>query len=167
MFQKVYYIFLITALVGCEPQLEIPIKVSKNFWYKYENAKETEWSRSDSIYTVSFSLNNFPKEASFKSNGQWIKTVSYLPPRRSMVCVQDFVEGTYEGANIMETIFVETAVSERYIVTIETYPMTEEEADSIQVEDEFEERESEETYESIVLTFDSDCVFLGSSPLKE
>lgn len=140
--------------MACEEQLKIPVKVSKNFWYKYENATATEWELKDDFYIVSFNLNNFPKSAAFKTDGEWIRTVSYLKPKRSMVCVHDFVKENYAGASIIETIFMETPASERYYVTIGR--SSTDGADSTDAAGNNEKVSGD----NLVLEFDSDCGFI-------
>ncbi|MEP5610761.1 MAG: hypothetical protein ABJP45_00855 [Cyclobacteriaceae bacterium] len=141
--KRILFLFLISGVVGCNSEIEIPLKVSKNFWYKYENATQTEWILESDIYTVTFTLNNFPKTSSYKKNGEWINTISPLPPRRSMICVRDFVDERYATLRIKEVVFVETATSEKYFVTLGGL-----------AEDE------DQGSESVVLEFNADCEFV-------
>lgn len=160
---RVFLILLVFGFIGCEKHLEIPLEVSGSFWAKYENATNIEWSSTDGIYSVSFDLMQHPKSAIFKTEGEWVRTISILSPRRLIVCLQEFVDENYRGMLITEVVFIETSISEKYFITIGVDQ--EYEKKEPQNEDEIElghpDKKTEETTRSIVLEFYSNCEFVA------
>ncbi|MEQ9405636.1 MAG: hypothetical protein RIM99_18750 [Cyclobacteriaceae bacterium] len=150
---------LVSGIFGCEQHLEIPLEVSSAFWAKYEDARSIEWSTENDTYTVSYDLQGLSRSATFKTDGEWVKTISNHPPEKPIACLQDFVDENYLETKVDEVVFVETPASEKYILLLNVIQKHRKEesnsADETNLNDSI--LENEETATQIVLEFHSNC----------
>jgi len=111
------HIYAVKAQVHIEEH-QLPQAVQRYFpvVYPLDESIEVTWTMNDSLYHAIFSIEEYPVEVIFKSNGFWVNTFweiqyQYIPEK-----IQSHISTYAPGSSIIRCLISNNPFNERYYI---------------------------------------------------
>lgn len=91
-----------------------PEAVEQTFNKMFSGAYDIEWEKERGLYVADFILKGTDKEAWFKGDGSWVKTMTDIAPSELPAAVTDKITAEYPGWHIDDADFFQTVETGDY-----------------------------------------------------
>ncbi|HNW97393.1 MAG TPA: PepSY-like domain-containing protein [Bacteroidales bacterium] len=86
---------------------DVPESINKAFVMKFPNATNENWEKKDTLYEISFMIEQSATEAVFNDKGTWMETEWEIPMIYTPKAMKNYLDTAYAGYKINEIEIME------------------------------------------------------------
>ncbi len=111
---------ILLSFIACDKDNSAPQKVKDAFAQKFPNATNVEWEKeSDAEWEAEFKMNGKEHSSNFMEDGTWVETEYEVSEANVPQVVLEALKSNFEGYDIEEMEYSETADGKVYEFVIE------------------------------------------------